>query len=195
MRQAIYNAYQLLYNAIQDNVEDVNPSRRDKKGRWVYPTLPTSLDTNYPRITIKLNSFELKPATAGGIFYVNKNTRSYGHEVSLTFTILLFVNKEMMFPIEVGGNIIKAKNELLVEYMVSNIYNTLFKLVVNGYFSKNGFWVLPSSLTYTPSIWEYDTSRLVSELGITLNTYEEIYDVTADSNVIETINYLLTPNI
>lgn len=193
MEKAIYNAYQILYRAIQDNVEDVNPSRREKKGRWVYPTLPTSLDTNYPRVTIKLSSFELRPSTAGGLFYVDKNKRSYGFQVNLTFGILLFINKEMMYPIELGGSVVKAKNELLLEYLCSNIYKTLYRLILNGYFRKNGFFVLPGSLSYNPATWEYDTSRLVSELSIVMNGFEELFEVVSDDNVIEVVNNLMNP--
>lgn len=195
MRRAIYEGYQTIYEAIQTYVEDVNPKRREKSQRWVYPTLPTSLDTNYPRVTIKLSSFELTPISAGGVLAYSSSVRKNGFEVKLQYTILLFVNKEVVYPITINGSVINAKNELLCEYLSTNIYTTLFKLIISGYFKNKGFWVLPSSLSYVPTVWEYDTSRIVNELSITLNTYEEVVEEVSDSNIIQTVNYLIQPNV
>ncbi len=189
MDYAIYEGYQLIYNIIQNNVLDVNPSRREKNGRWVYPTLPTSLDENYPRITIKLSNYLLNPVSAGNVFYFSKDTRSYGYQVSLTYTILLIIKKETEYPIELNGNVIRAKNELLAEWLAKEVYKALFnKLIIEH---PDNFWVLPSSLSYNPVVWEYDTSRMITELGITLNGYEEIVKQVSDGSVIEVINHLI----
>lgn len=198
MYEIIYTAYNTLQNILQNKMPDINPNRAGSKQRFVYPTLPTSLDDEYPRITIKLDSFTPTPIGASNVICYDKDERIHGLQVSMSFKILIFVKKETIYPIEIDNQSVKAKNELLIQNLNKLCYLTLFKSIINKDINRDGFWINSvSDLTVTPGSFEFDTNRIASEIGITINGIEHVSDLYGDSETINeiynTIVVLLDP--
>ena len=189
MNEIIYNAYYLIQNILQNKMQDVNPFRNSTNQRFVYPTLPTSLDNLYPRITIKMDEMNIKPVGANNVIYFDKTERCYGLNIDMLFRIMIFIKKETLYPIELNGKAIKAKNELLVQNLNKLCYLTLFDAINSGSINREGFWINSvNDLSVTPGNFEFDTHRIGSEISIRINGIETTSKLFSEEETIEKIN-------
>jgi len=189
MHDIIYNAYNSLNEILKDNMPDVNPDRSAKGGRFVYPTLPTSLDDNYPRVTIKLDEFTPSAVGAGNVLDYYATERRHGMQVSMLFRMLIFVKKETEYPIDIDGKSVRAKNELLIQHLNKLCYLAVFNSLTSGRLREEGFWVNSvGDITILPGVFEFDTHRIASEVSIRLNGIEHTEKLYGESELIDDIN-------
>lgn len=188
MHDLIYTAYNTLQRILQDTMQDINPGRASTKDRFVYPTLPTSLDEKYPRLTIKLDEFTPSPVGASNVLDYEGTERRHGLQASMLFRIMIFVKKETVYPIDIDGKSIKAKNELLIQHLNKLCYLSLFNASVNGLYTQDGFWLNSiADITILPGEFEFDTHRIASEVSIRLNGIEHTNKLFGDSETINAI--------
>ena len=189
MKYLVYNAYNVLKDIIMTNMHDVNSRRAVNNGRFVFPTLPTSLDDEYPRISIKLDSFEPEAVGAGNVVGYTETERVYGMKSALNFRLLIFVKKETEYPIDLNGASVRAKNELLVQELNRLLYLALFKAINEGSLSAEGFWINSiADIAIQPGSFEFDTSRIASEVSIKIYGIEHTTDLYNSDDGINDMN-------
>jgi len=189
MNDIIYKAYNTLQLILHDYMKDINPQRASTNQRFVYPTLPTSLDDIYPRLTIKLDEITPVPVGASNVVCFKDKERVFGINFSLLFRIMIFIKKETIYPIEIDGKSFKAKNELLTQNLSKLCYLSLFNAINDGRFNRDGFWINTiADVSITPGNFEFDTHRIASEVSIRINGIETTQQLFGDDELINKIN-------
>lgn len=127
----IYNTLEKVLN----KVTDPNIARSARKGRWIYPGVPTALDKFYPRVTIQFLNIEETPISAAGFIcdtfaeegadVVKAITTGYVYTV--TMWIGLFIKTETLLEMLVPGSVCKTKvkNTLLANLLFEEMVKAI----------------------------------------------------------------------
>lgn len=180
----VYDIYQNIYDILSE-IDDVNPKRSASGQRWIYPTLPSSLDENYPRITLKILSVNFEGFSAGMFLKKTSNSRYDGNIIVADFWIGVFIKKEQSFPIFINGAVRNVKNELLAEYMANQVIKKLKEKYLT--LASNDIIINPSNISFTPA-FEYDTHRIITEISFPVRTYDYQRRIYLPDELIETVN-------
>jgi hypothetical protein len=199
---ALYDLYYTM-EKILNRVQDVNEARyiseNPKDKQWIYPTIPTKVDNQYPRITVQISNLEEAPISAGGYISDNFNSEdnlkyeSTGKLYFVTVWIGMWVKREMPGKIEMPDKSVKKlKNTLLGNLLFMKVLEELdrgtkdIKEVSYNYkpFEKE------IGMGYDDSVnrIQYDVSIKIPVLSESIITYDETELIQTIINNIEATN-------
>lgn len=190
-----YDIYKLM-EQILSKVQDVNETRVKSTDinsrRWIFPTIPTSQDDSYPRISVQLSNVEEEAVSAGSYISDNFNSldnikkQSTGKVYTVTVWVGLYVKRELPGLIDFpDGSVKKAKNTLLGNLL----YDKLLKTIDSSRddINKVAFNYLPYKKEITLG-YDDSSNRIVYETSINISILSETEQVFDENQLINLIN-------
>jgi len=118
---------QVLYNLINEKVQDINATRRSKptpsQRQYVFPTFPEANDENYPRIALVNENVRFSEYGSGRFLKYIKSGGKVEHIVfakvaTLPLTISIFVKKKQKHAVTLyDGSTIIVQNSKQADYL------------------------------------------------------------------------------
>jgi hypothetical protein len=198
--EPLYDLY-YVFEKILRRVPDVNSQRAampTPKNQWIWPEIPTSIDDDYPRVTIQFLNLEESPVSAGG--YVSDNLKStdeikritYGKVYNVTVWIGLFVKSELKYSIaRPDGQVILAKNALLGNLLFTEIIKQID--AAEAELRDVAYYYRPFEKTYDLN-YEDSTKRIINSMTVNIPILAEKDIIFNPDQLIQTIIQNYTVN-